>query len=345
MATARSQQIDLQSTPYYHVISRCVRRAFLCGYDTFSGKNFDHRKQWIVDRMQCLASGFAIDICAYAVMSNHYHIVLHVDAAQSEAWSDTEVIERWGRLFPASLAARFQSEDLKPHELEALNIKAALWRKRLTDISWFMRCMNESLAREANKEDQCKGRFWEGRYKSQALLDEGALLTCMAYVDLNPIRAGLAKTPEKSDFTSIQQRINQYQITKRNNKKQSENQRKNKQDTHLKKHENTQSINLMSCNQPEIDDPCLPITAEDYIALIDWTGRAIREDKKGAIPSHLQPILTRLKVKPDKWVQFATSFQQKFAHFAGNMRLEQYRPSGYQRVPGVGAARQLYLAA
>ena len=94
MTTARSQQIDLQSTPYYHVISRCVRRAFLCGYDTFSGKNFDHRKQWIVDRMQCLASGFAIDICAYAVMSNHYHIVLHVDTEQANAWTDAEVIER-----------------------------------------------------------------------------------------------------------------------------------------------------------------------------------------------------------------------------------------------------------
>jgi hypothetical protein len=75
------------------------------------------------------------------------------------------------------------------------------------DISWFMRLLNQSIATQANQEDNCTGHFWEGRFKSQALLDEAALVACMAYVDLNPVRANIAKTPESSGYTSVKQRV------------------------------------------------------------------------------------------------------------------------------------------
>ena len=170
MATPRRELVDLSVTPYYHCMSRCVRRAFLCGKDELTGKDFSHRRAWIRDRIKHLASIFAIDICAYAVMSNHLHVVLHADQAKAEAWTDDEVIERHVKLYPMS------GTKLSPHlPRKERSELIGKWRARLFDISWFMRGLNEHIARMANKEDKIGGRFWEGRFKSQALVDERGL--------------------------------------------------------------------------------------------------------------------------------------------------------------------------
>ncbi|MBI3187725.1 MAG: transposase, partial [Gammaproteobacteria bacterium] len=209
MPKPRYSQVSLASTPYYHCVSRCVRRAFLCGTDTLTGQSFEHRRQWIEDKILVLARIFALDVCAYAVMSNHYHVVLHVNQQAACSWSMDEIIQQWHQLFSGhALSQRYaRGEQMTSAELATLQQITSTWRERLMDISWFMRVLNESIARQANAEDDCTGRFWEGRFKSQALLDEVALLACMTYVDLNPIRAGIAHTPEASDHTSIQRRI------------------------------------------------------------------------------------------------------------------------------------------
>jgi REP element-mobilizing transposase RayT len=178
-----------------------VRRAFLCGNDPVSGQCFDHRKLWILERLASLSGIFAVRVCAYAVLSNHFHLVLRIDADTARDWSDDEVVSRYTRLFRGLNDPR---EHLTPSR-SALVIHG--WRARLADLSWFMRCLNEAIARRANREDGCTGRFWEGRFRSQALLDDAGLITCMSYVDLNPIRAGLASSLEDSEFTSIRQRL------------------------------------------------------------------------------------------------------------------------------------------
>ncbi|HCG8156262.1 TPA: hypothetical protein NJ921_001454 [Vibrio parahaemolyticus] len=153
--------------------------------------------------MRLLSQVFAIDVCAYTIMSSHYHLVLHVDVALAGSWSDEVVAQRWTTLYKAPLlVSRWLAGDVKTKAETAKVLELiTLWRERLTDISWFMRNLNEYVAREANKEEGCKGRFWEGRFKSQALL------SCMVYVDLNPIRAEMASTIEESEFTSIYERI------------------------------------------------------------------------------------------------------------------------------------------
>jgi REP element-mobilizing transposase RayT len=209
MTRPRKELISISDTPYYHIISRCVRRAFLCGFDHTSQQDYEHRRHWIENRMRLLSSLFGIDICAYAVMSNHYHIVLKLDPSHIEELSAQAVITRWTTLFKGPLLIQRQQQGalLSPAEQHTVNDIVGVWRQRLSDIGWFMKCLNEPIAREANKEDNCTGHFWESRYKSQALLSEEALLSCMAYVDLNPVRAKMAETPKTSEYTSIKERV------------------------------------------------------------------------------------------------------------------------------------------
>jgi len=161
MTLPRSALVSLDSTPYYHCVGRCVRRAFLCGVDQYSGRSFEHRRGWIVERLAVLSSLFAIDVAAYAVMSNHYHVVLKINADLAASWSFDEVLERWCRLFSGHpLVQRYlASPAMSSAELEKLAEFVELYRSRLADLSWFMRCLNESIARMANEEDGCTGRY------------------------------------------------------------------------------------------------------------------------------------------------------------------------------------------
>ncbi|MEW8037535.1 MAG: alpha-amylase family glycosyl hydrolase [Candidatus Thiodiazotropha sp.] len=307
MTRARETLISLEATPYYHCISRCVRRAWLCGADPYTGQSFEHRRQWVLDRLWKLVDISAIDVCAYAIMSNHYHVVLHVDVDKAKGWTDRQVIEHWMRLYKGHmLADRYLTgEVMSKAEWLALSELIEKWRLRLYDISWFMRCMNENLAQHANAEDQCKGRFWEGRFKSQALLDEGALLICMSYVDLNPIRAGLAKTPEQSDFTSIQERIKAY-AERQNSRKAKQSRRQQPAKLHpLKTARDTKPTK-------HID-----FKLDDYLRLVDWTGRAIREDKRGAIPNDLAPILERVGLNSDAWLKSVKHYNRNYFSVVG----------------------------
>ena len=330
MPKPRKSQISLDATPYYHCVSRCVRRAFLCGTDKATGQCYEHRRQWIEDKILELAKIFAIDIAAFTVMSNHYHVVLHVNQPNAEHWSPQEVVSRWHCLFKGNLLSqRFtQGQVLDSAERQALDDQIKSWRERLTSISQFMQVLNEYIARLANREDNCTGRFWEGRFKSQALLDESALAACMAYVDLNPIRAGMANTPEQSDHTSIKQRAEKaQQVTQPN-------------------HPNQQPKALMPfAGNPRQEMPFgLPFRLTDYLELVDWTGRIIRDDKRAAISSNTPSIVDRLNIDPKHWVYCATQFESRFKSMVGTAyKLKTVcNTLGYQRSPGIGACHLLF---
>ncbi|WP_196140306.1 transcription factor IIS helical bundle-like domain-containing protein [Aliikangiella sp. G2MR2-5] len=324
MTRARESIIDLEATPYYHCTARCVRRAFLCGEDKYSGRNYEHRRDWIVERIAYQVKSFAIEVCSYAIMSNHYHLVLRVNVAQAREWSEANIIKRWKRLYQIpEVVKQYQKNPQSEGIAQVAQDIIEEWRNRLMDISWFMRGLNEYLAREANKEDNCKGRFWEGRFKSQPLLDEGAVVTAMSYVDLNPIRAEMAKTAEQSDYTSIQQRI-----------KQSLNSN------------HTLPVPLIELTQSEQRHKnAIHFTEADYLELVDWLGRAILPGKRGYIDEATPPILNRLNLQSDEFINLMKrkdDLSGLTAIGSPSVLTHYFEKLGYRRVRGKAIAQKVF---
>ena len=334
MTQARKSQISLSDTPYYHCMGRCVRRAFLCGEDSLTGKDYSHRKEWIVDKLQELTWIFAIDVCAYAVMSNHYHVVLKVNHEQAQQMPDDEVVERWIQLFNGNvLIQRYLKGDCQSEgELDKVQETIKLWRDRLSDISWFMRCLNETIARKSNAEDNCSGRFWEGRFKSQALLNDQAVLSCMVYVDLNPIRAGLAGSLDESEFTSIEQRIKEGVGCEVLGVKEEQEIKAEKK-----------SLKLADfVGGKQVDG--IPYLFKDYLELADWTGRATRDDKRGYISEKEPKIISKLGIDVEKWLDTVKEYSEHYHAFVGSEKQlkEVCVTTGKKWLSGMKSSRLLY---
>jgi len=340
MGLPRSKYVRDGQEGVYHCFSRCVRRAFLCGLDALTGHDFSHRKAWLVDRLRYLAAIFAVDVCAFAVMINHYHTILRLRPDIVASWSDWEVATRWLKLFPPRRRSGSKPASATEEEIRALTqcpARIAMLRKRLCSLSWFMGRLNEFIARTANKEDDVKGRFWESRFKCQALLDDAAIAACMVYVDLNPIRAGIASTPEESDFTSIQERIRAWQReTSAKGTVPDKAPLGNPSsflDGDVAKLEDSQAVaSAVFAGIPaNPSDPIilssdwlcqiqsdsqrrgiLQMTEAQYIDLVDRSGRILKTKNQAAIDPNLAPILMRIGANPPAWPETIAHFGSKF---------------------------------
>ncbi|MEQ5801225.1 hypothetical protein [Halomonas sp. H10-9-1] len=352
MTLPRAALVSLDATPWYHLVNRCVRRAFLCGTDSVSGQSYEHRRGWIADRLRQLAGVFAIDVAAYAVMSNHYHLVVRVDAARAAKWSDDEVLRRWTMLFTGPLLVqRYRAgTDLLPAEMVAVKELAATYRERLVDVSWFMRVLNEAVARQANAEDGVKGRFWEGRFKSQALLDEAAIFSAMAYVDLNPIHACMAESPESSDFTSLSERLAELHGDHQAAEGAAPEPVSASLDAPTSGRqaaawcETLPLQPLMPFDATAQLPNAIPFGFEDYLELVETTGRCQRPDKRGLIEGRVPKLLDRLGIDPEAFIAASTTLLTRFGSAVGTPESLTACCAARQarHLRGMRAARELY---
>jgi hypothetical protein len=344
--------------------------------DVVTGRDFSHRKAWVVDRLRYLAAIFAIEVCAYAVMETHDHTILRTRPDIVARWSDREVARRWLTLYPGHRGIRGETGVPAEEEISVLaddGERIAKLRLRLCSLSWFMGRLNEFIARAANKEDRVKGRFWEGRFKCQVLLDEAAIAACMVYVDLNPIRAGRAGSPEESDFTSIQERIRGW-------RKETETAASVAGDASR----DTRSGSFggetrMPENAGEMADPIperidamsqsfdratlsdcwlcpiesdsrrrgiLRMTTAEYFDLVDRSGRLTRPEKRGAIDAELAPILLRIGANPEVWAETISRFGSNFRLAAGLLsNLRRFADQlGRRWLKGVATARVAFAS-
>ena len=338
-ACARKEIVREGEVGIYHCVSRCVRRAFLCGRDPMSGQSFEHRRGWVQDRLELLAANWGVDVCGFAVMGNHLHVMLRTRPDVVARWSDEEVARRWWQVFPRRRNKNGSPAEPEEHELRMLmaDLKVAEERRRrMASVSWFMRCLCEYIARRANKEDRCSGRFWEGRFKCQALLDENAVLACSVYVDLNPIRAGLCTTPEQSEYTSAYQQIHARNARRRKGKTPKAPQRSKRRKRLSRRDDDAWLCPISATSskggraktaveKPEASPPrraswhgFLSLRLNDYLRLLDWTGRQVRRDKRGSIPKDLAPILDRVGVNGEVWVESVAQFGRWFRRAVGS---------------------------
>ncbi len=281
MGYPRARLVDSTRSGYYHCISRCVRRAFLCG------DQYDHRRQWLEDRLTELLEVFAIDACGYAIMSNHLHLVLKTNPGATRQWSPLEIVRRWVRLFPRGLQqvtqAATSARERKRLEQEYLNGLAArtdwvnLWRHRFASLSWFNKLLKEPIAKRANREDDCTGHFWEGRFKSIRLLDAAAILACMVYIDLNPLRAKMVQALHDSTFTSILQRLKVLRRKSRHRRRSG-------------------SVRRARTRVPLLAiDALFQMTTGEYVSLVAFTGGVAMDQR-----DH-RPALASLGIEPEQW--------------------------------------------
>lgn len=312
MTRPRSTQVSLDVTPYYHCMSRCVRKAFLINPDDKGNnteKNYNHRQKIIENKILALSKHFCITVPAYSIMSNHYHVILYIDKEKALSLSNFEIAKRWLQICKKDdlIQSYVDDEKLTAGQKKTIEERLDVIRERLYSISWFMRVINQSIASFCNREDKMTGAFWGSRFKSVALENEAAILSCMAYVDLNPIRAKITASLKESGYTSIKHR--------------------------LKKEKDLEKPIIYIGQHIEEKTPDINITLKEYVNLVKWTADNIHKEmsEQSEESTKMMTFLGEKNIDIEDWLIACESFEELYTRRADGFISESKRLFLYDR--------------
>jgi REP element-mobilizing transposase RayT len=339
----RSQVIDETKVGVYHVWNRCIRKMYLFGADRYSGRDYTSRKALLQQRLQELSAIFAVDACVWAMLSNHFHLIVRNRPDLAQQYSDEEVAIRWWYLYPERRDEQGRPAPPTPVEIRSIVEtpgRIEVLRKRLSSISWFMKSLEEWLAKRINAMDKHRGHLWQDRYGCRNLLTEGAILVCSIYIDINEIQAGLAACPADSRNTSAYLRI-LAQILRRERAAAEADEgappriqldyQFSDPDIWLCPLDTQDRSPLLSvpgtatANQPW--DPqelekleaasvakrwrhgFLPVTVEQYLEILERSVGALAAESREAVEQWLAPVLEPLGIRVEAWFAMLAHFE------------------------------------
>lgn len=348
VALPRNKLLSLRPVAVYHCWARCVRRAHLCGKDPVTGKDYSHRRQWILLREQQLAALCAIEIEFHAELANHLHLMLRTRPDVAKRWSRYEVARRW--LTVARLAKCLCDHMRPPSDADirrlAKNKKRIVkLRKRLSNISWFMGTLLENVARRANAEEETTGKFWDGRFRCRECVGDEAVLLCGLYIDLNPIRAGEARSPETARFSSIYQRLKSRGMRWDSRQRPDGWLGRLTWDSRMQAHAPERYKSRTGYRASDMG--LLSITLEGYTQLLRWVARIVSRSKDTRIPRDLESLLDHLETEPAAWEATMEEMETGFCRAVGppEALAELARQKGLRCMKGMSAARRIFRMA
>jgi hypothetical protein len=286
-----------------------------------SGVSFDHRRKWIVEQLELQAAQMAVEVLAFSVLPKSISLLLRTRPDLVKDWSDADVARRYLTALHAKVP--FGEKRLPPPtgEIERMlanRVELRRGRSRLSNLTWFVGQLTEATARNCNREDNTRGRFWEGRYQCLPLLDEPATAAAIGHVDLEPVFAGEATSLASCKFSSARLR-------------------------------NSSGKGLLApatgaASKQKSLPNLLPVSDAELHKVLDWSTRQTKRLNGNALTAELVAIFETLKIRPAAWLVLIREFRDLFHRAAGTEEsLDKIRKKrGLQHLHGLAASRELF---